>query len=283
MILLPHVNDPEWKARREILWQARFNDYYESDDKQAVAYHKKFFFDGDIDYYLNSLPLVRFEEVFENFPAETLTEVQSLTTAYWSYAHSSSNKTYLHFDQSTIDNNFLEVLSRVLGPTINLNAELSEDIFHWAFGDIFEPVRILDIGLDEWRPTLNIDPYIMCSNMRSGYSYYLFDKETHHEFLHYAKLTDYFISVLPSIEPEVFALSYADIKGGNISSRRLQKKQKVVRKFFLEIMGYGRIHKDKITEQRIREALDTLAMPSEYYTFIEFIHKHKQKSIKISE
>lgn len=283
MHILTHIHDNEWLQQRELQWQRRKSDFYDEDEAD-VATHKQFFFDGDFDAYITNIPELRFDTVYVSYPAQTLADMQYIIQRYWQFAHDSSNAWYLTFYQSTKDKSINGVFERLLANITYHPPELMQELFLWVYGESYQSPRVLDIGVVAWQPTIEIEGWRMATGMRSGVGQLLFEEDN--DYAHYNEYIEYFLSVLPLLEVGCFDSTYAEPNVKNKFGRKLSASQANTRDFFMQLYGYDHeetVHNSPENELYIREAIEKLDMPAEFYPFIDFIHKYKQDAIDISE
>ena len=280
--MLKHLTDKEWLKKRELLWEHRKRDYWEESSEVQEA-QRAFFFNGDFDSLVRVKPILFFSDVLEGFPAETLDEVKFITKKYWEHALTTNNSWYSKETGKTNDEKFLSAFESSYSEVLYHSAELMADMFHWIYGEQYERKRSIDIGLDMWEPQADIEPLRMANRVYSGMSSYLFSKA---DYTQYRYILDYFISVIDKFEENYLDTQLAKKSVKNKSGGRLFAGQKKMRKFFLQLNNYNlekTVRNDLIAEQRIRDAIDSIQMPDEFYPFIEFIHKYKQSAVTASD
>ena len=282
---LTHLNDPKWISLRKVQWQRILNHELtaELSTKKEREIHKDYFFTGDFYKFSNSLDEVYPGQYLQYYPANTLAQVKEISKIYWNYAL----KKFTNKQLGNFDKNFLMTFNANINVTLEgayLPSHLINEIFFWIYGEAYKAERKIDIGLDNWTPSLSIDlKYISRLILGSLYLYLsYYDKDyAQISHAHYPGRIDYLYSALPNVDSSVYSL---DLVSKSTDSE-LNNWQLFIRRVLLYFLGYKSSDEeqhDKKLEKRLKDWLfdKNNGMPPEYFELVEYLKEHKRNALE---
>jgi hypothetical protein len=155
----------------------------------------------------------------------------------------------------------------------------------------------LKLGKDQWQPTQEVALCDVARTISRGIGKYLFaEVEVFPYYRHLIRSLPY-VKWIKDLNPQIFATTLLTNKPRPPALpptplRIVGASQELFRAFVGNILGYksdlqdynGPLrHNDLEVEQQLKELIDGLAMPKEYYDLIDFIHDHKDNYVDYSE
>ena len=151
------------------------------------------------------------------------------------------------------------------------------------------------LGKDDWQPESSVSLSDKAIDVLSKLSRYLFGDDKSYYFSHIVVALPY-VKYLREVDPEYFNRTLLeDIPSAivlppepRVVSRSGQER---IRAILGNLQGYKNCfneyegplrHNDPEVEQQVRDILEELDMPEEYYKLLEFIHENKEDYVKLS-
>lgn len=261
---------------------------------------REYFYYGNIQKYLADSKLIVDMMVFEATPFTKLEDYLDNIKIYWEwvleYPQERGNKANL---ERSVSERLLGKMQYYALESAYLTYELKRDLFFWFFGKAYCSERLfpMPLGPDQWQPEITLDVDWVCSILMSCIRKYLMGYEGHHEEnLNGQDYIDYFLSIYPHMSAKCFALNCCtdrfyeengkqiNLTGYQFSNRWFIAGLHNILTVCEEEEEIDRlvIHDQKALNY-LKECLDNIDMPNEYYELEKFVIKHGEDCIDASE
>jgi hypothetical protein len=309
---LMKVNIPQnstWKKRRQQLWDDVWNIHLRSDpetkaEKRVSDALKYWYLDGDLTPLLacpdndEKLEALELPLIIQLCP---IIDVEPFVTFLKDYCFWASENKVSYWGDSE-NRRDMSLIRFCVTYYLSENLHVSNDIFEYMLkellpdeaGYITFPIAL---GIDKWQPKSQIALCDFSVELHMGLTNYLYGAESEFILYQHVKLAlpyvkyikdlnvGYFDKTIDTCKPTLPAPPPAPLRVTGAGQELLRACLGNGLGFKSDLQDYsGPLkHNDLEVEQQLKELIDGLAMPKEYYDLIEFIHEHKDNYVDYSE
>ncbi|MEM7050393.1 MAG: hypothetical protein AAF604_12075 [Acidobacteriota bacterium] len=167
------------------------------------------------------------------------------------------------------------------------SAELAASVFHWLYGETFQPDRRfpLPLGPQGWQPRLPVQIERLCTDLMLGLDEHLFGRsnDCYHDHARYALLICFFVSLLPSLDIECYSRDlvsrFHKIDGKKTGRRAHQFRTRKFLAHLNSVLSSGELDdgletvpvNDPAALAELRRQLSAASLPREYFALEQSI------------
>ncbi len=296
---LSYLQDEKWLAEREKKWQLMSEQWLSSvSDGQRQAI-RDYFFTGNIEQYIANVEKPSLYSVISDVPLIDVNLVVDNITRYWFWVMDSPD-TRDHFRQlPDIDERFIFHFHAIFSlKDDNLHPDICIGLFFWLYGETYQKDRVITLNHSDKTATIPVIVNVneLSQNLLSGIIDYLWGKDEGENICIFKSFIPYFLSLYPHMSPCCFSTTLPDEseyvgddgkeyrRSWYIWNRWLQT---TLNGFITEYEEDADIDElvcnDEDALKQLKDGLNALQMPEEFYRLQEFVLKHKGDSLYASE
>lgn len=266
---------------------------------------------GDINAYLDKMQDLRMNPNWGNVsrinPHRSIDNYLNNISIFWDWlledpqSRIDSLHLYKHADNPI--NEYFWSAFRFLPEGATQDPAVNFPLFDMIFGKSFKEYNQFPIALgkEKWRPSIKLEPLETFVKASSQIDNYLFGEIISRGSPAMLPNLDYWASMIPLIKREWVVESGAFLLSRNVDEYldgKMNEKdasqfelQDLTRRFLASLLGYHAgydfnenfDHHDPEIETKVQQILDSFEWPEEYSRMIDFIHRHKEESLNVSE
>lgn len=272
---------------------------YESKGEQGIASIRRYFDSGDIERYIGEEILISPYVAIFGAPQHDLGHFKARIKGVWDWLLVNQGHLADSRDRKseTLNYQFVTVFEALLGEHGDLFPDdFFVEVFFWLYGERYDPVREFqfDLGPEKWVPKMEFDNGLFFNQLKFGVMDHLFGlkKDIDYSTQRYVPLMDYFLSLLPFIDIECYSkkrvkrFHKVDRKVSGLRARQCGLRRLIAYmhdipgdKFLDE--GYDHVPvNDQATLQKLKDGINSISMPNEYFELIEYLEAHRGKDFQ---
>lgn len=297
--------DKAWLARRMQLWlgqdeqkgmpaweyqglKDRLFQYHDDPTFEIEAY-KNYFFTGDIDTFVKASERVRFADIIFYSPVQSFQSFLCVIEKAIEWLLKNPEKmTYSNVESITIQEYLASIFRYILSPPngTHLPDKITLATFFYLYGKKYTPTRAVSLtqGEEPFICTFEVDIESTCSYLRRGIRNYIWGGEDRGDNTRYKYLIDYFLSIYPYYDPINFSIT--DPSKSALSRWFIANLHNIVTIDYDLDENYDPLEALVINDQKsltyLKEGMEKIKMPAEYYELEKFVLIHGEDCIEAS-
>lgn len=296
---LSYLQDTTWLAEREDKWDKYSKRWLYDSPEEELAVRKAYFFDGNIKHLLTDSYDITLYHVINNSPLNDLNLLIQAISEYWFWVlESPSSRDNVEFIPD-VNERFMGSMHAIFSrKDDHLAPEICINLFSWLYGNNYQGDRAVTLIHDgqETSIPVAIDVDALCFNLLSGIILALWRQDEGENISIFKALIPYFLSIYPYMSSICFEskLPDSDEFEGDDGQKYFEKYWIWNRWLLTTLNGFiseyeeeedieELVCNDEAALTQLREGLDALQMPEEFYRLQEFVQKHKGESLYASE
>lgn len=297
---LSYLKDPVWLSAREKQWDTHKAQWLYDFSKKEVELRRSYFFDGDIDLVIGAGDkFFTLHSLIWLSPFDDIQPVLKNISKYWAWVLKDPEKRDYWEHIKDLDERFIYQFNCILCPKDDsLHPNVSKGLFFWLYGNTFEKDRC--VVLTDGEPSITIpvsfDVNDQCFYLLNGILNCLWRNDTTYDLDVFKSFIPYFLSIYPHMSPMCFSTLLPEEREFFSEDREKYKQSWFFSNRWLLTMLNGYIteyeEEEDIEElvcndhealKQLKDGLNNLKMPPEFYRLQEFVLKHKGDSLYASE
>jgi len=292
--------DKAWKEQREARWKEAWEDSFWIDgeeDKEAIEGYKTWFIEGDLaplmsePTTLEKQDKLSFYNIIQACPIMDIDDYLQFFQDY-SYWLSEKKLSYWGHRVDVRDRDFLEHFFAVYSRGFE---DSTKEIYEYMLklflpnddGIVTFPYKL---GVDEWQPKVEVKLWRYGDSIFTDICRYLFGDEDDFTYYFHLPVALPFVHYIKDIDPIYFGKKIINAKMLKASANSALRsdgtpeilksavaRQQMLRKYIGNLHGYRSKkkeplrHNDTEVEKQLRDFIDDIDMPKEYYQLLDFI------------
>jgi len=296
---LTYLQDSTWLAEREKKWQLMSKQWLSSVSDDQRQARRDYFFTGDIEQCILNVDDPSLYTVISDVPLIDVNLVVDNITRYWFWVMDSPDTRDRFRQFPDIDERFIFHFHAIFSlKDDNLHPDICTGLFFWLYGETYQQDRVVTIKHNDRTATIpvNVNVNELSFSLLSGIIDYLWGKDEGENICIFKSFIPYFLSLYPHMSPCCFSTTLPD-KSEFIDNdgKQYSRAWYIWNRYLLTTIN-GFITKYEVDDgidelvcndddalKQLKEGLNALQMPEEFYRLQEFVLKHKGESLKASE
>lgn len=296
---LSYLQDPQWLADREKKWQQLAAAWLSGESEKELVARKNYFFEGDIDKYIENVEKTSLYYVISDSPFKDVNAVIDSISKYWCWVLKAAQSREQSEQFSDINKRFNSNLHAIFSyKDDNLSPEVCIGLFFWLYGKSYRKDRTVTLKNNDCTVTIpiEIDVNEFSHNLLDGILNYLWRTDQGINICIFRSFIPYFLSLYPNMSPVFFSTVLPDQQEYiSDDGKKYQLSCFIWHRWLLTTLnGYiTDYEKDEDIKElicnddealaQLKNGLNTLKMPDEFYRLQKFVLKHKGDSLYASE
>jgi hypothetical protein len=273
----------EYQGLKDRLFQ------YHDDPTFEIEVYKNYFFTGDIDTFVKASERVRFADIIFYSPVQSFQSFLCVIEKAIEWLLKNPEKmTYSNTGPMTIQKYLASIFRCILSPPNgnHLPDHIILDMFFYTYGDIYQPTRKVKLtqGGNPFIYEFEIDVEDTCSNLRRGIRHYIWGGRDRGDNTRYKYLMDYFFSIYLYYDPINFSIT--DPSKSAISRWFIASLHNIATIDYDLDENHDPLEALVINDQKsltyLKEGMEKIKMPAEYYELEKFVLIHGEDCIEAS-
>lgn len=296
---LPYLQDETWIEEREKKWNKYSNRWLFDSPAEEVELRKAYFFDGNVKHLLTDSYEVTLYNVISDSPFNDSSLVVRSISEYWFWVlESPAIRDYVELIPD-IEERFMGSMHSIFShKDDNLHPDVCTGLFFWLYGDSYQGDREVTLTHNGQSVSIpiKVDVDKLSFDLLNGIISYFWYTDEGENISIFKIFIPYFLSIYPKMSPVCFAtkLPDSDESEGDGGKKYFEKYWIWNRWLLTTLNGFiseyeeeedieELICNDEAALIQLREGLDSLKMPKEFYRLQEFVLIHEGNSLYASE
>ena len=298
---LSYLQDAAWITDREKKWKKLFGRWIDGASEKEIAARREYFFEGDIDVYINGVQRPGLYDVISDSPFVDVDLVLECIAKYWAWVLDKPNSRDRSEQFPNVEQRFQFHFHAVYSrKDDNLHPNVCIGLFRWLYGKSYENSRVVELchdGNNISIPVL-IDVDNLCLNLLNGIIEYLWRQDVGENTCIFKSLIPYFLSIYPHMSPMCFETKLPETDEFESNGKKYYRKYWLWNRWLLSTLSgfiseYEEDEEDEEIEElvcndedalaQLKDGLEGIQMPEGFYRLKEFVLKHEGDSLYASE
>jgi hypothetical protein len=295
---LSYLLDSAWLAEREKKWEKYSKRWLYDFSEKEKNIARSYFFDGDVRHLMTDEYPSTLSDVISTTPMNDADKVIKAISEFWFWVLEKPESRDYFENIPEINKRFLYHFNAIYsrkGDCISPNVCVG--LFAWLYGRTYEKSRVVDLqhnGKSISIP-LKVEKDQLSFDLLSGIIKYLWRQDEGENICIFKSFIPYFLTIYPHMSPICFDTKLPREKKFEINGEKYDRKYFIWNRWLLtNLNGYiseyeeeeeveELVCSDKEALAQLKEGLESIDMPCEFYRLKEFVLRYKGDSLYASE